>query len=235
MEDKKFYQKSWFMWTMLVFFSPLGLFLLWRYSNYSKKVNAIITGVFAFVIVIGMSSSDKNVTPAVTTTSTQSVEVKEVEKKENNLEKQKEVFSAWYTNLMADTKKVDEDWIIWEKTFTALGNGTIDRYQAYSNLKALSSLMYSHHMKFQNYSIPTELSKEQQDKLKKSMEALSSWTYYRQEACDNMNELLDNNNFKPSELDKIKNQISRGDSLMMGGLTSLLKIQYDLGLLEKSN
>lgn len=47
-----FYEKNWFMWIMLIIFPPMGLFLLWRFSNYSKKNKWIITFLFILVMLV---------------------------------------------------------------------------------------------------------------------------------------------------------------------------------------
>jgi hypothetical protein len=43
--EQKFYQKTWFIWLMLIFLFPVGLFLLFKYSDYSMKTKGIITVV----------------------------------------------------------------------------------------------------------------------------------------------------------------------------------------------
>lgn len=48
MQDK-FYKKNWFIWLMIIFIFPLGLFLLFKYSNYSNKTKIIIT-----IIILGL-------------------------------------------------------------------------------------------------------------------------------------------------------------------------------------
>lgn len=42
MENKRFYQKTWFIWLTLLCLFPLGIFLLYKYSTYSKKTKAIL-------------------------------------------------------------------------------------------------------------------------------------------------------------------------------------------------
>ena len=55
--EKKWYQKTWFMWVMLIFFLPIGLFLMWKYSAYSKKAKIIITAIFALLFIVSMSGN----------------------------------------------------------------------------------------------------------------------------------------------------------------------------------
>lgn len=52
----KFYQKTWFIILMLIFFFPVGLFLMWRYSTWGKVPKAIITAIFAWVVYIGVTA-----------------------------------------------------------------------------------------------------------------------------------------------------------------------------------
>lgn len=43
--EENFYQKTWFIWLMILVFLPVGLFLLWRYGKYPQTTKGIITGV----------------------------------------------------------------------------------------------------------------------------------------------------------------------------------------------
>lgn len=56
--EKKFYQKGWFMWLMLIIFFPIGLYLLWKNPDYSKKAKIIITTVLAVFLIFGHNSKD---------------------------------------------------------------------------------------------------------------------------------------------------------------------------------
>ena len=55
---EKFYQKTWFMWLMLIFFAPVGIFLLWKYNRYKKVPRIIITVLFSYVFIFGIFASD---------------------------------------------------------------------------------------------------------------------------------------------------------------------------------
>ncbi len=55
----KFYEKTWFMWLMLVFFFPVGLFLLWKYSAYSNKAKGIITCLIIGLLIFSNSTDEK--------------------------------------------------------------------------------------------------------------------------------------------------------------------------------
>lgn len=52
MQDK-FYKKNWFIWLMLIFIFPLGLFLLFKYSNYSSRTKGIITVIILGLVIWG--------------------------------------------------------------------------------------------------------------------------------------------------------------------------------------
>ena len=36
-EKPKFYTQDWFMWIMLIFFAPVGIFLMWKFNDKMKK------------------------------------------------------------------------------------------------------------------------------------------------------------------------------------------------------
>lgn len=56
----KFYNTSWFMWLMLVFIAPVGIFLMWKNNKFNKKPRIVLSVVFAlwFIIVGAMPSVD---------------------------------------------------------------------------------------------------------------------------------------------------------------------------------
>lgn len=67
-EKKKFYQKGWFLWLMLIFIPPIGIILLWAcHKKMNKIIKIILSMVFAFwflLLMIGLSGSgsdDENV------------------------------------------------------------------------------------------------------------------------------------------------------------------------------
>ena len=49
------YQKKPVIIVSLVLFFPLGLFLMWKYANWSKRTKLVITGLVAFLLIIGRS------------------------------------------------------------------------------------------------------------------------------------------------------------------------------------
>ena len=61
----KFYEKTWFIILMLLVFFPVGLFLMWRYSEWNKVVKIIISVICALALIMymfGGSSDDKKKT-----------------------------------------------------------------------------------------------------------------------------------------------------------------------------
>lgn len=55
----KFYEQTWFMWVMLIFFAPVGIFFMWKFHPKMKKnTKIILTVVFALLFIIIMASND---------------------------------------------------------------------------------------------------------------------------------------------------------------------------------
>ena len=64
-ESSKFYTKTWFMWVMLIFFAPVGIFLMWKFHPEMKKnTKIILTIVFAilFLAIAFGGNSDETTT-----------------------------------------------------------------------------------------------------------------------------------------------------------------------------
>ena len=56
---KPFYQKTWFIWLMLIIFFPIGAILLWLYGDYSKRTKTIIMVAFLLLFIIGNVTNHK--------------------------------------------------------------------------------------------------------------------------------------------------------------------------------
>jgi len=52
MENTKWYQKPVWIIVLLFLFFPVGLFLMWRYSNWNNKAKWAITATFAVLVII---------------------------------------------------------------------------------------------------------------------------------------------------------------------------------------
>ena len=88
---KIWYQKNWFMWIMVVIFFQIGLFLLWKYSNYKKSTKAIITIVIIGLIAIsGSNPKNQTANPSTAVQETQT-KTTDTEKKPDTITKKEEV------------------------------------------------------------------------------------------------------------------------------------------------
>lgn len=72
---KKWYQTSWATILFLIFFFPVGLFLMWKYTGWPKVTKWVVTGVFAFFILVSAFGSDSSKTASSTTQPTSVPEV----------------------------------------------------------------------------------------------------------------------------------------------------------------
>lgn len=60
-ENNKFYTQTWFMWVMLIFFAPVGIFFMWKFHPEMKKnTKIILTVVFAILFLIMSVDSNSN-------------------------------------------------------------------------------------------------------------------------------------------------------------------------------
>ena len=56
---KKWYQKTGWIIALLILFFPVGLFLMWKYTNWKKPVKGIITALILIIALSGIVSPDK--------------------------------------------------------------------------------------------------------------------------------------------------------------------------------
>lgn len=48
---QKFYKKTWFMWVMLIFFTPIGIFLMYQYKRFNPTVRLILSFFWGLVFI----------------------------------------------------------------------------------------------------------------------------------------------------------------------------------------
>lgn len=79
----KWYKKAWFTWLMLLFITPVGIILLWKYRTYSSKVKFGVTVVFAFLFLAGLTADKQQTNTEIANEPTQQIEqVKQEEPKQ---------------------------------------------------------------------------------------------------------------------------------------------------------
>lgn len=58
----KLYEQNWFMWIMLIFFAPVGIFLMWKFhpemKNNTKKVLTIVFAIFFIMIMVSANNEN---------------------------------------------------------------------------------------------------------------------------------------------------------------------------------
>ena len=57
--NKKWYQKTGWIIALLILFFPVGLFLMWKYTNWKKPIKGIITALILIIALSGIVSPDK--------------------------------------------------------------------------------------------------------------------------------------------------------------------------------
>lgn len=79
----KWYEKTWATILFLIFFFPVGLYLMWRYRNWNKVIKCIITGFFALCVLVNIATRGSNSGTATTAN-------KETTKQEESADKKKD-------------------------------------------------------------------------------------------------------------------------------------------------
>lgn len=78
--SKKWYEKTGWIIVLLILFFPVGLFLMWKYTEWNKKVKWGITGLFAILLIfsnIGSKSSTQEKSTPVNVEATKAQPIKE--------------------------------------------------------------------------------------------------------------------------------------------------------------
>jgi len=76
---KKWYQKTGGIIVLLVLFFPVGLYLMWKHTSWNKTVKWIVTGFFAFLVLVNAFGSDSTSTTTETQNPTPTVNNQETE------------------------------------------------------------------------------------------------------------------------------------------------------------
>jgi uncharacterized membrane protein YraQ (UPF0718 family) len=94
MNKSKFYEKQWFMWFTLIFLSPVGIFLMWKYRRFNLSVRQILTGIatvwFIAICVYAVVSPDNETIvdkPAAKVVHHKTINVATMDLTESNVEK----------------------------------------------------------------------------------------------------------------------------------------------------
>ena len=114
MENKKWYQKSWGIILILFLFFPIGIFLMWKHSNWNKLIKIIITIILVFPFIIVMftgnseTSDNTNNTTENTTNQLEQSNTTLIEDTTQNIIETTENNSPWANQEKNIRKFVDE-------------------------------------------------------------------------------------------------------------------------------
>ena len=126
-DQVKFYNKSWFMWLTLIFFAPIGIFLMWKDKRFSKKGRIIATIIFGLFFIIMMpKSNNESITPnAKKSVETAVVEpvVKEKTPEEIKIEAAAKAKADAAAKVIADKKAIEDAIIAKQAAYKAWVEG----------------------------------------------------------------------------------------------------------------
>jgi len=97
--NKKWYEKNLSIILLLIFFFPVGLFLMWKYSNWNKVIKIVISIFFGIILLSNMGSRKTNETA---TTKANNTVVQQQPKEKSSDEEAK-------AKADADAKKAKEE------------------------------------------------------------------------------------------------------------------------------
>jgi hypothetical protein len=149
---------------------------------------------------------------------------------ETKKKQQQEAFLNWYAGLDIQIKNFDNASKTWTETFNALGNNTIGRHQAYSQLKPLQDTMSGFMTTFNKMEPPAILSKEHQKLLKDGTQDFSTMAYCRKNAVEKGLKFIDD--MKPSSMQEAMEEAKSASAYMIRGAAKLATVRTELGLVD---
>lgn len=161
--DKKgneFYNENWFMWIMLIFVAPVGIFLLWRNKKYENYIKIIVTVIFVSIMLFSLlgisevnSENEINAVDPVNEIS-ESTENNIAEDVSNDVEEVREIEDVNYVALWNDYEKKDSDkYVRFSGRIDSISNNSIsikdglegitgNLYISFADIKQIEELKY---------------------------------------------------------------------------------------------
>lgn len=103
-----FYQSGWFTILFLIFFFPVGLYLMWRYKKFNMVARVIVSTFFAFVLFSTIWGGSKDTDVASNSTKTTVEATESVTKSDVETTSVSETTIMEETNSKADTTTIAE-------------------------------------------------------------------------------------------------------------------------------
>lgn len=214
-------------------------------EEYAKvsKIKRII-GIVCIIAFVGSAatapSKNESTDNAATTQAeqTQTKEEKEAAKaaeKEaleaaKKAEKEAQLKSLWEEIVAIDdsTNKAWND--VWAPTMTALGNGQMDRFTAYNNIKGLYEYTSNQWQKAHSLKTPSSLEGDDKKMIDEAINSYTTALYSQKEAAEDMKDLLDKGRINPSDLDSIKGNIDMAQSFKIQAIANIVSVAHTNGI-----
>lgn len=74
---KRIYEKTWFIILLIIFFFPVGLFLMWKYTRWNKTIKIIVTILVVLMAIFALVSDNSENTDTGTSDTTASIRAEE--------------------------------------------------------------------------------------------------------------------------------------------------------------
>ncbi|MER2169903.1 MAG: hypothetical protein ABS938_04620 [Psychrobacillus psychrodurans] len=161
----------------------------------------------------------------------ENAEVEKKAKAEKKLAAEKEYYLAEVKpKIDAQMGMYDDAWsTIWVPTFEGIGNGSVDVYKAYENMKNLEQRYETLQSSFP--AIPDEgLSKANKKELKEFKNSMRTASMWRKEAASKAKDMFNNGDFSPASLDDLKTDVGYSDNEIMSAAISLTTLETKLGI-----
>ena len=212
---------------------PVGLFLLWKYSNYGSTAKKVITGIFVLAIAVSAFSdnSTKN-----TNQQTQKVEQQKTveQKKVLSTADEKIIYQNFKNQIQKGLVAVDNDWdTLWSPTITNFANGSIDEKTTFATLRQLEQNLINDEMiiyaaynnLYDNLPANTVISQETQNKMKQITDDYQQWIQQRRKSSENFRQALGMGQINEAKIQETIDMINRADAIMLGATGKLAELE----------
>lgn len=237
MPQAKWYNSAWFMWVMLIFFWPVGAYLLYRRRDkYEDQIVPFLIGVLtcAFMVcaqVIGHAPKTPQPVAQVETPAEETA----APAPEITREQEQSAFRIWKDRVLPQITACDNIWIEYYRgTLDGMRNGTIDQYTAYNRFVMLETLCTEKTIEIGKIPAIGGMTEAHEKALNDAKDKLTAWQAGRVKVAkalaEEINKISPTYQTPPKKKNEINHELTEADNLMKESTRIYYAVAQELGL-----